>query len=90
MRLQVSLACRDLLEQLLTPEPEERISLSRIMRHPWFLKAAPPGLTTVNDLLLSQDRRKCAPLRSWLCGSLACSAEGRDINDPASQRGSAE
>ena len=56
----MSLSCCDLLEKLLTPEPEKRITLSRIMRHPWFVKDAPPGLLELNSRLLHQDRSKCA------------------------------
>jgi len=54
----VSLACCDLLGQLLTPEPDARITLSRIMRHPWFVKDAPPGLLELNSRLLREDRSR--------------------------------
>ncbi len=56
----MSLACRDLLGQLLTPEPDARITLSRIMRHPWFVRDAPPGLLELNSRLLRQDRSRHA------------------------------
>ena len=57
---QVSMACCDLLGQLLTPEPDQRITLSRIMRHPWFVRDAPPGLLDLNSRLLSKERSRCA------------------------------
>ena len=68
---QVSLACCDLLEKLLTPEPDRRITLSRIMRHPWFMKDAPAGLLELNSRLLHQDRSKCGLKSFPYCGRLA-------------------
>ena len=56
----MSLACCDLLGQLLTPEPDARITLSRVMRHPWFVRDAPPGLLELNSRLLRQDRSRHA------------------------------
>ena len=87
---QVSLACCDLLRQLLTPEPDRRITLSRIMRHPWFVRDAPPGLLELNSRLLRRDRSRRAtvrrsrqsclrrdPLRSGHCGLGTLDADRR-------------
>lgn len=45
--------CRDLLGQILVADPERRISLSDVQRHPWFRRDLPPGVADMNERLLS-------------------------------------
>ncbi|KAK9915345.1 hypothetical protein WJX75_007906 [Coccomyxa subellipsoidea] len=45
--------CRDLLAQILVADPERRISLSEVQRHPWYLKDLPDGVADMNDRLLA-------------------------------------
>lgn len=53
--MQVSVACRDLLKQMLTAEPSKRISIGGIMNHPWFLKDLPAGTHEMNARLQATD-----------------------------------
>lgn len=50
-----SVACRDLLQQLLCADPGKRISLHGIMNHPWFLKDLPEGTHEMNERLILSD-----------------------------------
>ena len=43
---------RDLLRQLLEPNPARRIPLACVLAHPWFLRNLPPGYTQLNEALL--------------------------------------
>lgn len=45
--------CRDLLGQILVADPERRISLSDVQKHPWFRRDLPPGVADMNERLLS-------------------------------------
>ena len=47
--LQVSPACRAVLEQLLVPDPHRRITMEAIKGHPWFLSQLPEGALVMND-----------------------------------------
>lgn len=44
--------CEDLLRRLLTPDPEQRLSLAAAMEHPWSRAGMPPPLATLNGRLL--------------------------------------
>ena len=80
----MSLACCDLLQKLLTPEPEQRITLSRIMRHPWFVRDAPPGLLALNSRLLRQDRcRQVEYSASVIAVEVSLSSSSFNQVDPA-------
>lgn len=37
--------CRDLLQKLLTPKPEERITLAEVIKHPWLIQDLTTTLT---------------------------------------------
>jgi serine/threonine protein kinase len=45
----LSPGCRDLLEQMLHPNPDARITVAAIKQHPWFLKDLPPGAADMAD-----------------------------------------
>ena len=45
--------CQDLLSKILAADPEQRITLSEVQKHPWFTKELPPGVAEMNDRLLS-------------------------------------
>ena len=49
---QVSAEARDLLKELLEPDPKRRIPLQCVLAHPWFLRNLPPGYTRLNVALL--------------------------------------
>lgn len=57
---QASVACRDLLKQMLCSEPARRISIAGIMNHPWFLKDLPAGTHEMNARLQATDNVRCA------------------------------
>jgi hypothetical protein len=58
--VQVSVACRDLLKQMLSAEPSKRISIAGIMNHPWFLKDLPAGTHEMNARLQATDNVRSA------------------------------
>ena len=49
--VRVSRDCRDLLKQILVPEPAKRFTVEDIQQHPWYLKDLPPGVKEMNDNL---------------------------------------
>ena len=53
--MQASVACRDLLKQLLSAELGRRITIAGIMNHPWFLKDLPAGTHEMNARLQATD-----------------------------------
>lgn len=40
----VYLDCRDLIKKLLNPDPDRRITLEEIMKHPWIAEGRALGL----------------------------------------------
>eukprot|EP00208_Stichococcus_sp_RCC1054_P006645 CAMPEP_0206137726 /NCGR_PEP_ID=MMETSP1473-20131121/2795_1 /ASSEMBLY_ACC=CAM_ASM_001109 /TAXON_ID=1461547 /ORGANISM="Stichococcus sp, Strain RCC1054" /LENGTH=349 /DNA_ID=CAMNT_0053530941 /DNA_START=308 /DNA_END=1357 /DNA_ORIENTATION=- len=56
-----SVACRDLLKQMLCSEPARRISIAGIMNHPWFLKDLPAGTHEMNARLQATDNVSGGP-----------------------------
>ena len=57
---QVSLECKDLLECILVADPEKRITMANIQRHPWFTRDLPEGVAQMNDQLLAQQQHMLA------------------------------
>ncbi|GAB4818130.1 hypothetical protein N2152v2_005176 [Parachlorella kessleri] len=51
-RVPVSAGCRDLLTRMLVPNPQQRISLEDVIRHPWFAMGLPSGALGMNEMLL--------------------------------------
>lgn len=49
---QVSPLCEDLLRRLLTPDPDQRLSLAAAMAHPWSRAGMPQPLAALNGQLL--------------------------------------
>ena len=49
--VRVSRDCRDLLKQILVPDPAKRFTVEDIQQHPWYLKDLPPGVKEMNDNL---------------------------------------
>lgn len=47
----VSEELRDLLSKILMEDPQQRISMQGIMRHPWFQKDLPEGVLEMNNEL---------------------------------------
>ena len=47
----VSNELRDLLSKILMEDPQQRISIQDIMKHPWFLKDLPQGVLEMNEEL---------------------------------------
>ena len=44
--------CYDLLSRLLEVDPDKRITVPQILKHPWFTQDMPEGLHNLNDNLL--------------------------------------
>ena len=44
--------CTDLLTRLLEVDPDKRITVQQILKHPWFVKDLPPGMADLNVNLL--------------------------------------
>ena len=47
----VSNELRDLLSKILMEDPQQRISIQEIMKHPWFRKDLPQGVLEMNEEL---------------------------------------
>ena len=65
--VRVSRDCRDLLKQILVPDPAKRFTVEDIQQHPWYLKDLPPGVKEMNDNLPPpapglQARRRSPPV----------------------------
>lgn len=48
-QLQLSDGCKDLLRQILQPDPRLRTTIRQIFQHPWFLQSLPAGVLSMND-----------------------------------------
>lgn len=48
--------CRNLLKQMLQPDPKQRIKMAEIMKDPWFLTHLPPNAINMNDGYLAKPR----------------------------------
>ena len=57
---QVSPECKHLLECILVADPEKRITMADIQRHPWFTRDLPEGVAHMNDQLLAQQQHMMA------------------------------
>ena len=53
----VSDDCKNLLQQLLNPNPKQRITMERIMQHPWFRYNMTPEVLRMNEVLLKGSSR---------------------------------
>jgi hypothetical protein len=53
--VEISSECRDLLCRTLVADPAQRISMSDIQRHRWFLTNLPPEAVSMNDNYLADD-----------------------------------
>lgn len=78
--VEVSPDCIDIIDRLLCPDPEERITMQEILEHPWFLTRLPEGALSLNDAvdpvddkLVSADPR--VPKKSILKRILAHAAQ---------------
>lgn len=47
--MRLSHELKDLMSQLLVPEPSKRITIAGILDHPWYNKDLPPGVKEMND-----------------------------------------
>lgn len=53
----LSPACMDLLMQMITADPQRRITMQQIRMHPWFLEALPDGAVYMNEVFVRQSHR---------------------------------
>jgi hypothetical protein len=61
----LSAECRDLLESLLHPDLEARITVEGIKQHAWFLQDLPPGASELAEQCLERSLHRPPPcLRS--------------------------
>lgn len=69
----VSPACRDLISELLNPDPSRRMTIKDALQHPWVVEDMPEGLVTLNDRMYLADTASpagSAPSSSALPGFL--------------------
>ncbi|KAF6263514.1 kinase-like domain-containing protein [Scenedesmus sp. NREL 46B-D3] len=52
-------AARDMVAQLLCPQPHRRMTIAEVLQHAWFTPGLPPSALSMNDTYLKLDRR-CA------------------------------
>jgi serine/threonine protein kinase len=52
----VSASCLDLLNRLLQPNPDKRLRIEAVIRHPWFLQDLPQEALTMNMSYLALER----------------------------------
>lgn len=50
-QVKASKECRNMLSRILVSQPNKRITIPEIQRHPWYLKDLPPGVVDMNDHL---------------------------------------
>lgn len=50
-QVKASKECRNILSRILVAQPQKRITIPEIQRHPWYLKDLPPGVVDMNDHL---------------------------------------
>eukprot|EP00250_Pteridium_aquilinum_P008266 c17814_g2_i2 orf=334-1389(+) len=62
--VRISADCRNLLSQIFVANPEMRITIAEIKRHPWFLKSLPKEMLEGCDAGHNQDDLNAAPLQS--------------------------
>eukprot|EP00882_Tetradesmus_deserticola_P001435 GHRQ01001552.1.p1 GENE.GHRQ01001552.1~~GHRQ01001552.1.p1 ORF type:complete len:377 (+),score=197.27 GHRQ01001552.1:1110-2240(+) len=53
--IEISAECRDLLSRMLVRNPDERITMSEIHRHPWFIANLPVEAVSMNDSYLADE-----------------------------------
>ncbi len=70
----VSAACLDLLNRLLQPNPDKRLRIEAVIRHPWFLQDLPQEALTMNLSYLALQR---FPRQQTQVGSRAAAATAR-------------
>ena len=45
----VSSECKDLITRILVSDPDRRLTIPQIQRHPWYSKGLPPNVIKMND-----------------------------------------
>ena len=45
----VSSECKDLITRILVVDPDRRLTIPQIQRHPWYSKGLPPNVIKMND-----------------------------------------
>ena len=56
--INVSGPCLDLLKHLLTPEPQQRVTIEGIMSHPWFTQGLDPSIRDLNLQYATQQQQQ--------------------------------
>lgn len=51
--VRISTECLDLLQKMLNPDPNARLTMEGIMAHPWFVTNLPPEAATMNTTYLA-------------------------------------
>ena len=73
--------CTDLLCRLLEVDPDKRISVQQVFKHPWFLQDLPEGLQDLNNNLLqiplSMQTGSCRQSEEELAALAAKAAQSR-------------
>ena len=45
----ISSECKDLITRILVADPDRRLTITQIQRHPWYSKGLPPNVIKMND-----------------------------------------
>lgn len=59
---EVSAECVDMIKRMLVADPEKRITMHEIKKHPFFLSGLPDGALDMNDTLFQQRPFSDAPV----------------------------
>lgn len=51
--VEITAECRDLLTKMMLPDPNHRLRIEDVMKHPWFTTNLPPDAATMNSCYLS-------------------------------------
>ncbi|GMH40445.1 hypothetical protein BSKO_08349 [Bryopsis sp. KO-2023] len=53
----VSSGCRDLISKIMQEDPNDRLTIRGIMKHPWYREGLPPDALTMNDVYLKASQK---------------------------------
>lgn len=45
----VTAECKDLITRILVADPDKRLTIPQIQRHPWYSRGLPPNVVKMND-----------------------------------------
>ncbi|KAG5529510.1 hypothetical protein RHGRI_030041 [Rhododendron griersonianum] len=85
--VRVSLDCRHLLSRIFVANPEKRITIPEIKKHPWFLKNLPVELLEQEEASTQRNDEDQKPSHQSMEEVLAIIQEARKVTEVAAARG---